>query len=104
MQKFTVHVYAVVRVAIPNIEAETMAAAIHEAREVVDHAYLGQALGNLPHEAHYAEADNGYVVDVAGDADHSQSSTFCADGITPVHETQADGNLISRCPQCARPE
>ena len=64
---YDVHIYAVVRVKVPNVEAESHLDAINKAETVTDlHALL----------PNYAEEINGYLVDEHGDEERTKSHYY----------------------------
>jgi len=83
MAKFNVHLYAVVRLKVSNVEAESMEEAIEKAdasvnvHELVDRAINGDADRecSLAH-IEYAEEISSAMVDVVGDADFSKTRDF----------------------------
>jgi hypothetical protein len=77
MTKYHVHVYAVVRVLIPNIAADSQVEAIKKAEELVDLDKLFAGLGG-PHVAYmeYADEMDGYLVDEEGDMEYTKSTYY----------------------------
>ena len=76
MAKYNVHLYAVVRVDISNIEAESQQAAIRKAEEETDLHTLLDALEAVE----YGEEIIGYLVDEVGDDEFRKSRNYNADG------------------------
>lgn len=76
MPEYNVHVYAIVRVKVAGIEAESPIDAITQAQEVVDYDYFSYALSKVDDEAEYTGEDESYLVDVVGDEDYVLSRTY----------------------------
>ena len=76
MAKYNVHLYAVVRVDISNIEAESQQAALKKAEEETDlHTLL-----DATEAVEYGEEIIGYLVDEVGDDEFRKSCNYNADG------------------------
>jgi hypothetical protein len=73
--KYDVHIYAVVRVKIEAVEADSQVAAIQEAQKGLD-------LEEAVRSGEYAEEITGFLVDEVGDENYSQSRAYQADGVT----------------------
>ena len=81
MPKFHVHVYAVVRVLVPNIEADSQIEACEKADEMVDMTNL---FGHVPFRppvasVEFADEINGFLVDEDGDTEHEKSTSYDAE-------------------------
>ena len=87
MPKYEVHVYAVVRLTVAEVEATDMQDAIVGAMKVVDYNVLTRQFGSdHPGEpwvraTAYADELVGFTVDVVGDDSYSQTTHFQADGV-----------------------
>lgn len=92
MNKYNVHLYAIVRIKAVDIEAESQTEAINKASEHIhkvggdDLRYL---LGYLPpnplrgiESVEYAEEIDGFLVDEVGDKDFAKSQWYTGDGKT----------------------
>ena len=87
MAKYHVHCYAIVRVRVANVEAETPQQAIEQAVEAIDwHRTFPER--NYPDsdskplcitDMSFAEGFDGYLVDVDGDKDCEQSKYYADD-------------------------
>ena len=94
--KYAVHIFAVVRVKIPDVEAESQAEAIRKAEESTDlYGTLNWPIGRMCHvdargvsEVEYAEENLYYLVDEEGDEKYANSRHYKADGVTPEFEQQ----------------
>jgi hypothetical protein len=82
MKKFDVHLYTVVRVKVPNVEAASMKEAIDKAEGLVDldRFFSGLRSANVKDmvSAEYADEIVHYLVDVQGDVDYRESQVFTA--------------------------
>ena len=89
--KYAVHIFAVVRVKVPDVEAESQADAIRKAEESTDlYGTLNWPIGRMCHvdargvsEVEYAEENLYYLVDEEGDEKFERSRHYKADGVTP---------------------
>ena len=72
MAKFEVHVYAIVRVKVENVEANTAQEATGKAEESLD---LNEMFNGIPN-AEYADDVDGFLVDEVGDDQHANSKWF----------------------------
>lgn len=82
-KKYNVHIYPVFRFTLENVEAETPEEAIQKARAHAEQArllsatcYLVDTVDHRIVEAHYAEDITSYVVDLVGDSEFKESTTF----------------------------
>ena len=76
MAKYNVHLYAVVRVDISNVEAKSQQAALRKAEAETDlHTLL-----DAPEAVEYGEEIIGYLVDEVGDVEFRKSRNYNADG------------------------
>jgi hypothetical protein len=101
--KRTVHVYAIVRVEIPDIEADTEQEAIEAAGKIVeDHNYWGYALSKLPHPSEWAEEVESFLVDTE-EGEEVVSRLFCSDGTTPTEHYDESGRFVPLCTMCRQP-
>lgn len=73
--KYDVHIYAIVRVKVQSIEAESQTEAIEKARVNTD---MEQAI----QEGEFTDEVTGYLVDEAGDAEFKNTRVYLADGVT----------------------
>lgn len=69
--KYKVHIFAVVRVGITDIEAESQEEAIDKAEEMLEPYSMFQDLGGMDTE--YAEENAYYLVDEEGDEQYLNS-------------------------------
>jgi hypothetical protein len=78
--KYDVHIYAVVRVKVPGVEAESQTDAIEQAEEQVDFNALfdSRRFSLYPgiECVEYADETSGYLVDEEGDEEHDRSSFY----------------------------
>jgi len=74
--KYDVHIYAVVRVKIEGVNAESQTAAITAAQKGLDMEYAIK-------QGEYAEEITGFLVDEVGDENYSKTRAYLADGVTP---------------------
>lgn len=74
--EFDVNVFAVVRVKVPGIKAESMEKASEMAKDEVIINYLSRLTGPDPYTVEFADEFSRTVVDVVGDDDYSQSREF----------------------------
>lgn len=79
MPKYDVHIFAVVRVKVPNVEASNRVQACKRAEDRVD--FYGLLRQDHPQacveDMEYAEETSHYLVDVVGDIDYEKSKWLC---------------------------
>jgi hypothetical protein len=85
MPKYTVHIYATVRVPI-TFEAGTMEGAVAQAVNADLYDTLTTGKGEVDNGYEYAGEITGFLVDVQGATDHSESRSFDANGIEITNE------------------
>lgn len=88
MQKYDVHMFAIVRVKVADVEAESMVQAINKVTD--EGIESGRVLYRLFErldgynglEVEFADQYDGFLVDLHGDPHFEQSKRFKADGVT----------------------
>lgn len=88
-KRFDVHLYAVVRIKTPGIEATSQQEAIKKACDIVEprlnDGYLFHTPGNLAggiSVVEYAEEIVNFLVDEEGDEEHERTTWYEPDGVT----------------------
>ena len=77
--KYNVHVYLVVRVLVPDVEADSQAEACEKAEEAWDWVHLLRSYGDdFGPEVEYADEITGFLVDEDGDTEHQRSASYDA--------------------------
>ena len=97
MPKYHVNLYALVRVRVPDVEADSQEEACQTAEQRVnlDSLFHGVS-GPYVSDVEYADEVNHYLVDLDGDEEYKQSQFFDGDKIRPVFpERVKEGEL--RC-------
>jgi len=84
VKKHNVHIYAIVRVKVCDIEAESHADAIQKAEVLVDL----NALFNKGADQEFADDIDCFLVDEIGDEDYGNSRWYEKDGVTPMAQSQ----------------
>lgn len=84
-ETFDVHIYAIVRCTARGIKAPDMLTAIERADQQFDFHELFRPKPGGP-DIEYAEAHDGYLVDVVGDEEYSRSRAFhsCENNFYPI--------------------
>ena len=98
MPQYDVNIYAVVRLKVVNVEADSMEEAIAKSAEDANYSALHRDFcecalhswekgaprkeGQHAEYIEYADEVTGYLVDVVGDRDYAQSRNYAADGVT----------------------
>ncbi len=77
-----VHIYAIVRVKVSNIEAENHAEAIKKAEDMIDL----NGLFNRGSDQEFADDIDCFLVDEVGDEEFNHSRWYQKDGISPAHK------------------
>lgn len=72
--RYDVHIFATVRVKVPDVEAETQEEAIKKAKESVDFESLLSNIGG--YETESADEIGYYLVDEAGDKEHNNTRWY----------------------------
>jgi len=83
VKKHNVHIYAIVRVKVCDIEAESHADAIQKAEVLVDL----NALFNKGADQKFADDIDCFLVDEIGDEDYRNSRWYEKDGVTPMAQS-----------------
>lgn len=89
-QRYNVHLFAVVRIKVPNVEAASMIEANQKAYDLVgDHLFdyfSNDTPRGLPGVEHveYAEELSHCLTDIVGDDEYEQSRWFKNDLVTPT--------------------
>ena len=85
MPKYHVHVYAIVRVLVPDVEAENQEEACKKAEQMVDLHQLFEQMHFDPPVGYVEFADDldGFLVDEDGDTEHERSTGYDKD-FTPI--------------------
>ena len=81
MPKYDVHLFAVLRFTVRNVEAESMEVACKKAEQVVNDEPIKTAMrGSSEYEADFADEIIEALVDVQGDEEHLESTSFEPEG------------------------
>ena len=90
--KYDVHIFAVVRVKVAGIDAESQIEAIHNAEGSVDLYTLFSKPGSVSVEiTEFADGISHYLVDEVGDLTYKRSRFYEADGETVLDFARTDG-------------
>lgn len=85
-----VHIYAIVRVKVCDIEAKTHADAIQKAEALIDL----NALFNIGSDQEFADDIDCFLVDEVGDEGHCNSRWYGKDGVTPMDQKQGETSVL----------
>jgi len=90
MPNYHVHLYALVRVKVPNVEADSPEAACPDAAKRVDLDSLFHGVsGPYVSDVEYADEVTHYLVDLDGDTDYEESVYLDGDKLRPLfHERE----------------
>jgi hypothetical protein len=90
--KYDVHIFAVVRVKVAGIGAESQTEAIVKAEDSVDLYRLFHNPGAFSVEAaEFADGISHYLVDEVGDSTHERSRFYETDGTTVLDFSNTEG-------------
>ena len=90
--KYDVHIFALVRVKVAGIAAQSQAEAIVKAEDSVDLYHLFDNAGAFGVEAtEFADEITHYLVDEVGDLTHQRSRFYEADGTTVLDFSKIAG-------------
>lgn len=78
-KKYNVHIFTVVRVFVPNVEAKDMTDAVNRAAAKTDFYEIFRSHGHLP-DTDWGEEHSHFLVDVVGDEEFSQSQWVDKEG------------------------
>jgi len=90
--KYDVHIFAIVRVKVARISAESQIEAIHKAEGSVDLYTLFNKPDSVNVETtEFADGISHYLVDEVGDSTYERSRFYEADGETVLDFARTDG-------------
>jgi ribosome recycling factor len=80
MKNYTVHIFPIVRVTVPNVEAESQTDAIKKVDQLIDSGKIDLRAMLDGADREYAEDLDGYHVDEVGDTEYKNSTWYDKEG------------------------